>query len=83
MRLFLYLSQILIFHFVAMVAFTKVSMKNLAGLLAAGVVLFADYTGMLDKLLESIIVTEGVKLQDFVIGDKNALLVSARIVGYG
>ena len=38
---------------------------------------------VLDKLLESIIVTEGVKLDDFVVGDKNTLLVSARILGYG
>ena len=38
---------------------------------------------VLDKLLESLIVTEGVKLEDFVIGDKNALLVSTRILGYG
>jgi hypothetical protein len=37
----------------AMIAFTKVSMKNLAGLFAAGAVLIADYTGHLDKLLES------------------------------
>ena len=36
----------------AMIAFTKVSMKNLAGLLAAGAILIADYTGHLDKLLE-------------------------------
>ena len=35
----------------AMIAFTKVSMKNLAGLLAAGAILIADYTGHLDKLL--------------------------------
>jgi len=38
---------------------------------------------VLDKLLESIIVTEGVKLEDFIVGDKNTLLVSARILGYG
>ena len=38
---------------------------------------------VLDKLLESLIVTEGVKLEDFVVGDKNTLLVSARILGYG
>ncbi len=38
---------------IAMVAFTKVSMKNLAGLLAAGAVLLADYTGFLDKLLSA------------------------------
>ena len=38
---------------------------------------------VLDKLLESLIVTEGVKLDDLVVGDKNTLLVSARILGYG
>ena len=38
---------------IAMVAFTKVSMKNLAGLLAAGTILLADYTGFLDKLLSA------------------------------
>ena len=37
---------------IAMMAFNKTSMKNLAGLLAAGAVLLADYTGFLDKLLE-------------------------------
>jgi len=36
---------------VAMMAFNKKSMKNLAGLIAAGAVLLADYTGALDKLL--------------------------------
>jgi len=36
---------------IAMVAFNKTSMKNLAGLLAAGTVLLADYLGFLDKLL--------------------------------
>tara|TARA_R100001440_G_scaffold35163_1_gene54112 strand:- start:1399 stop:3363 length:1965 start_codon:yes stop_codon:yes gene_type:complete len=39
---------------IAMLSFTKMSMKNLAGLLAAGAVLLADYTGMLDKLFESL-----------------------------
>ena len=38
---------------------------------------------VLDKLLESLIITEGVKLEDFVVGDKNTLLESARILGYG
>ena len=38
---------------------------------------------VLDKLLESLIVTEGVKLDDLIVGDKNTLLVSARILGYG
>jgi hypothetical protein len=38
---------------------------------------------VLDKLLESLIVTEGVKVDDFIVGDKNAILVAARILGYG
>jgi hypothetical protein len=38
---------------------------------------------VLDKLLNSLIVTEGVKIDDFVVGDKNAVFISARILGYG
>ena len=38
---------------------------------------------VLDKLLESLIMTEGVSVKDLLIGDKNALLVAARILGYG
>ena len=38
---------------IAMVAFTKVSMKNLAGLLAAGAILLADYRKFLDELLSA------------------------------
>ncbi len=38
---------------------------------------------VLDKVLESLIATEGVKVDDLIIGDKNALLVAARILGYG
>ena len=37
---------------------------------------------VLDKLLESVIVTK-VKLKDLLIGDKNAVLIAARILGYG
>jgi hypothetical protein len=37
---------------------------------------------VLDKLLESVIVTK-VKLKDLLIGDKNAILIAARILGYG
>lgn len=37
---------------------------------------------VLDKLLESVIITK-VKLKDLLIGDKNAVLVAARILGYG
>ena len=38
---------------------------------------------VLDKLLESVIVTEGVKVDDLTIGDKQALLLQTRILGYG
>jgi hypothetical protein len=37
---------------------------------------------VLDKLLESMIVSK-VKVKDLITGDKNALLVAARILGYG
>jgi|TARA_R110000796_G_scaffold137381_1_gene253449 hypothetical protein len=37
---------------------------------------------VLDKLLESVIVTK-VPLKDLLIGDKNAILIAARILGYG
>ena len=38
---------------------------------------------VIDKLLEALIVTPGVSLDDLVLGDKNALLMSARVLGYG
>ena len=37
---------------------------------------------VLDKLLQSLIITD-VKLKDLFIGDKNAILIAARILGYG
>jgi len=37
----------------------------------------------LDRLLESVIVQPKVKPDDFLIGDKNAIIVAARITGYG
>ena len=37
---------------------------------------------VLDKLLESVIITK-VDLKDLLIGDKNAVLIAARILGYG
>jgi hypothetical protein len=37
---------------------------------------------VLDKLLEALIVSK-INYKDLVIGDKNALLISARILGYG
>ena len=38
---------------------------------------------VLNKLLDSVIVTEGVKQQDLILGDKNAVLIATRILGYG
>lgn len=38
---------------------------------------------VIDKLLESLIVTEGVNYGDLLVGDKNALMVAARILSYG
>ena len=37
---------------------------------------------VLDKLLESLIVTK-INLKDLTIGDKNAILIASRILGYG
>ena len=37
---------------------------------------------VLDKLLQSLIITD-VKLKDLLIGDKNAILIASRILGYG
>ncbi len=38
---------------------------------------------VLDKLLESIVVEPGVNIGDLLIGDKNAILISSRILAYG
>ena len=38
---------------------------------------------VLDKLLQSLIVDKSIKLDDMLIGDKNALMVAARVLGYG
>ena len=38
---------------------------------------------VLDELIKSLIVSPGVKYEDMVVGDKNALLVAARVLGYG
>jgi len=37
---------------------------------------------VLDKLLESLIVSE-INLDDLIVGDKNAILIAARVLGYG
>ncbi len=38
---------------------------------------------VLDKLLQSLIVTKDVKIDDLIVGDKNAVFIVARVLGYG
>ncbi len=38
---------------------------------------------VIDKLLESLIVDKSINLDDMLIGDKNAIMVAARVLGYG
>jgi len=38
---------------------------------------------VIDKLLQSLIVDKSINYEDLLIGDKNALMVAARILGYG
>ena len=38
---------------------------------------------VLDKLLESVIISKDINIDDIIVGDKNALLISTRILGYG
>ena len=38
---------------------------------------------VLDKLLESVIVDEKITLNDLLLGDKNAIMIATRILGYG
>ena len=38
---------------------------------------------VVDKLLNSLIVTEGITTDDLLIGDKNAVMVASRILAYG
>ena len=38
---------------------------------------------VIEKLLQSLIVDKSVKIDDLLIGDKNAIMVAARILGYG
>ena len=38
---------------------------------------------VLDKLMDSIILTKGVTHEDFLLGDLNAVMVASRILGYG
>lgn len=38
---------------------------------------------VLDKLLEAIVVEDGVKADDLLMGDKNAILIASRVLAYG
>ena len=38
---------------------------------------------VLDKLFESVLVSKDVKISDIIVGDKNAILLATRILGYG
>jgi hypothetical protein len=38
---------------------------------------------VVDKLLNSLILTDGVNVDDLILGDKNAVMVAARILAYG
>jgi len=38
---------------------------------------------VIDRLLDSLILTNGVKQDDLILGDKNAIMVAARILAYG
>jgi hypothetical protein len=48
---------------------------------------FVDWAGVaffaIDKMLESLIVDKSIKVDSLLLGDKNALVVAARISGYG
>ena len=38
---------------------------------------------VIDRLIDSLILTNGVKTSDLVLGDKNAVMVAARVLAYG
>ena len=38
---------------------------------------------VIDRVLDSLILTPGVKVNDLILGDKNAVMVAARILAYG
>jgi hypothetical protein len=38
---------------------------------------------VLEKLLQSVIINKDIKIDDLIVGDKNALLIATRILGYG
>ena len=38
---------------------------------------------VIERLLDSLILTEGIKCDDLILGDKNAVMVAARVLAYG
>tara|TARA_R110002012_G_scaffold136440_1_gene290804 strand:+ start:43 stop:777 length:735 start_codon:yes stop_codon:yes gene_type:complete len=38
---------------------------------------------VMDKLLQSLIIDKSINYKDIIVGDKNAMLVAARVLGYG
>ena len=38
---------------------------------------------VIDILLQSLIINKDIKVEDLLIGDKNAIMVASRILGYG
>ena len=38
---------------------------------------------VLDKLLKSLLINDKINIDDLIIGDKNALLIASRVLGYG
>ena len=38
---------------------------------------------VIDKLLESLVVDKSIKIDDMLIGDKNAIMVASRVLAYG
>ena len=44
---------------------------------------FIQKGNVLEKLLQSVIINKDIKIEDLIVGDKNALLIATRILGYG
>ena len=44
---------------------------------------FIQKGNVLDKLIESLIVNKDINYKDLILGDKNSVLIAARILGYG
>ena len=38
---------------------------------------------VIDKLLESLVIDKKININDMLVGDKNAIMVASRVLGYG